>query len=107
MICQVTGGLGTGIIIGFIYSWQITLCVLGFAPFLLVGGILSQRIITGSNASNKSAMELAAKVGALCCNYIYCLLVFKVNRKRILMHNFDGFHIDINHAFFKKKAVLE
>lgn len=52
-----------GIIIAFIYSWQLTLLILGFLPFLMVGGALQMRMLTGAAGKNKEALEAAGKVG--------------------------------------------
>ena len=54
--------LGTGIIIGFIYSWQLTLLVLGFVPFLMASGAIQMKVITGQVKTSDKAMEDAGKV---------------------------------------------
>jgi ABC-type bacteriocin/lantibiotic exporter with double-glycine peptidase domain len=35
--------LGTGIIIGFIFNWKISLVALGCTPFMMVGGAINAK----------------------------------------------------------------
>jgi len=37
--------MGLGIIIGFVYSWQLTLLTIVFLPFILFGGISQVQFI--------------------------------------------------------------
>jgi ABC-type multidrug transport system fused ATPase/permease subunit len=55
--------LGTSIIISFVFSWQLTLLVLGFFPFLIAGGFLESRLTTGFASKDKQTFEDAGKVG--------------------------------------------
>lgn len=54
--------LGVGIIISFVFSWQLTLLVLGFVPFMVVGGFLQSKLMTGFGDKDKSTMEGVGKV---------------------------------------------
>ena len=62
MFCQSIASIGTGVIIGFIYSWELTLCVLAFAPFIMVGGMIEMKILAGQTQENAKALEHAGKV---------------------------------------------
>jgi len=62
MFIQSFGSIGFGVIIGFIYSWQLTLALLGFAPFLLLTGAIEMRIMQGDRGERNKKMEEAAKV---------------------------------------------
>ncbi|KAL8602924.1 hypothetical protein ACOMHN_062619 [Nucella lapillus] len=53
--------IGTGIIIAFIYGWQLTLLILAFLPFIVIGGYLEIRLLAGVAGSNKTALEEAGK----------------------------------------------
>ena len=55
--------IGTGLIIAFIYGWQLTLLIIAFLPLLILGGYLEIRILAGVAGSNKAALEEAGKVG--------------------------------------------
>jgi len=52
----------SGVVIAFIYSWQITLLIIAFLPFLILGGYLQMRMLTGAAGKNKEALEAAGKV---------------------------------------------
>jgi ABC-type multidrug transport system fused ATPase/permease subunit len=54
--------VGAGIVIGFIYSWKRTLLILGFLPFLIVGGVLQMKVMQGYSGKGQEALEGAGKV---------------------------------------------
>jgi ABC-type bacteriocin/lantibiotic exporter with double-glycine peptidase domain len=54
--------MGIGIIIGFAYSWQLTLLVMGFLPLILFGGILQIRLTARFAKKDKQIIEDAGKV---------------------------------------------
>jgi hypothetical protein len=54
--------LGTGIIVSFVFSWQLTLLVLAFVPFMVAGGFLQSRLMTGFASKDKETFEGAGKV---------------------------------------------
>ena len=49
-------------VIGFVFSWKLTLVILAFTPLLLVAGAIQMRIHTGQAAAGQSALEEAGKV---------------------------------------------
>ncbi|KAL4222180.1 ABC transporter B member 11 [Mactra antiquata] len=51
-----------GIVIGFIYSWQLTLLIIAFLPLLMIGGFLQMKMLTGAAGKNKEALESAGKI---------------------------------------------
>ena len=65
MVMQSLAAIGCGLAIGFIYSWKLTLVVLAFAPFMLLGNIIKMQVMTGGRTEKNSKMEEAAKVGFL------------------------------------------
>ncbi|CAF4197402.1 unnamed protein product, partial [Rotaria magnacalcarata] len=62
LMIQNIAALGTGIILGFVFSWQLTLLILGFVPFMVIGGFLQSRLMTGFASKDKEALEDAGKV---------------------------------------------
>ena len=62
---QSLGGIGTGLIIGFIYSWKLTLCVLAFVPFIMAAGMLQMKILAGYSQEGQKALEESGKVGTV------------------------------------------
>lgn len=59
---QNLAALGTGIIISFVFSWQLTLLILGFIPFMVAGGFFQNRLMTGFASKDKQTYEDAGKV---------------------------------------------
>jgi ATP-binding cassette subfamily B (MDR/TAP) protein 1 len=51
-----------GLVIGFIYSWKLTLLIIAFLPFLMIGGALQMKMLNGAAGKNKEALESAGKV---------------------------------------------
>lgn len=62
VIGQNIAALGTAIIISFVFSWQLTLLIFGFVPFMIIGGFLGSRLMTGFASSDKKALEDTSKV---------------------------------------------
>ena len=62
MALQSIASIGTGVIIGLVYSWKLALFILAFMPFILVAAMLQMRITKGFTSKNNSALEGAGKV---------------------------------------------
>jgi len=71
-VIQSFGSIGFGLIIGFINSWELTLFVLAFAPFMLITGFVRVKIVLGTRGERNKNMEEAAKVW--CTSTIIVLL---------------------------------
>ncbi|CAF1001909.1 unnamed protein product [Adineta steineri] len=56
--CSLAGGL----IIGFIFSWQLTLLIMAFIPLIMAGSFLESRLMTGFASKDKKALENAGKI---------------------------------------------
>ncbi|KAK0066802.1 ATP-dependent translocase ABCB1 isoform X7 [Biomphalaria pfeifferi] len=54
--------MGVAIIISFIYGWQLTLLILGFMPFIVLGGMMEVMLLAGQAGKNKEALEESGKV---------------------------------------------
>ena len=52
----------TAVVIGFIYSWKLTLVVLAFFPFMIIAGFLQMKVMQGSTSEGKEANEETGKV---------------------------------------------
>ncbi len=61
-IVSTLASIGTGIIIGFIYSWKLTLGILAFVPFILAAGVLQMKMLGGFTKEGQEALENAGKV---------------------------------------------
>ncbi|XP_061185952.1 ATP-dependent translocase ABCB1-like isoform X2 [Saccostrea echinata] len=53
--------IGTGIIIGFVYGWQLTLVILAFIPIIGIAGVLQMKLLEGVSGQNKEALEESGK----------------------------------------------
>ena len=51
-----------GVVIAFSYSWRVTLCVVGFVPLLVFGGILLIRVEARLACKSREAIETSGKV---------------------------------------------
>jgi ABC-type multidrug transport system fused ATPase/permease subunit len=56
------GNLGVGLVISFVYGWAITLCILAFVPFMIIGGALQTKMLTGFSGKDKKILEEAGKI---------------------------------------------
>lgn len=54
--------LGVGLVIAFIYGWAVALVILLFVPFLIAGGVLQTKMLTGYSSKDKEILEEAGKV---------------------------------------------
>lgn len=54
--------VGVGILIGFIFSWQLTLVIIAFLPFIVFGAMIQIRLITKFDKEDKESLEDAGKV---------------------------------------------
>lgn len=56
------GNLGIGLILALVYGWAIALTILAFVPFMIVGGVLQTKMLTGFSGKDKEVLEEAGKV---------------------------------------------
>ena len=49
--------------IAFLFSWKLTLVVLGFMPLMIITGIVQNKILTGFAKEDKAALDGAGRVG--------------------------------------------
>ena len=50
------------LIIAFVYSWVLTLVILGIIPLMMVAGLLQVKALAGHAINSKKALENAGKV---------------------------------------------
>ena len=55
-------GMVLAIVIAFVYTWVLSLVILGVVPIVLVAGALEVKALTGHTIENKKALETAGKV---------------------------------------------
>ncbi|XP_071811435.1 ATP-dependent translocase ABCB1-like isoform X3 [Apostichopus japonicus] len=62
LVAEVFFNIVVAIIISFIYSWQLTLLVLAFVPFLGLAGIIEWQLYAGGEDKQRVDLEQAGKV---------------------------------------------
>ncbi|CAF3770521.1 unnamed protein product [Rotaria sp. Silwood1] len=60
--CQNFVSIGMGIIIGFVFSWQLTLLTIAFLPLMIFGAYLQIRVTAAFESKDKEFIEDAGKV---------------------------------------------
>ena len=52
------------VIVAFVYSWALSLLILGALPVVMLAGIAELKAISGDSEANKKALESAGKVNS-------------------------------------------
>lgn len=67
IFCQNIVSVGVGVLIGFIFSWQMTLLGIAFLPLVLCGTVVQARIGARFQGKEQRILENSGKVFSLSC----------------------------------------
>jgi len=90
--------------IGFVFSWQLTLLICAFAPFMLIAGAMQMKVMQGNKKADDEAMLEAGKIAIEAIENIRTVATLTKEDK---FYNDYYFHTDIPTKQNLKRAHVQ
>ena len=87
IIIEACSSLTTGVIIAFIYSWQITLCIIVTTPLILFCGKIQEEMNTGFSSENEKAYKESAGMIAEAVSNMRTVTSFGTDNKLLELYD--------------------
>ncbi|KAB1275908.1 Phosphatidylcholine translocator ABCB4 [Camelus dromedarius] len=97
LIAQNTANLGTGIIISFVYGWQLTLLLLSVVPIIAVSGVVEMKLLAGNAKRDQKELETAGKERNF--ESMYAEKLYGAYRNSVRKAHIYGITFSISQAF--------
>jgi ABC-type bacteriocin/lantibiotic exporter with double-glycine peptidase domain len=52
------GNLGIGTVLSFIYGWELALVIIGFLPFIIIGGVINVKLVDKFSKKDSKASKV-------------------------------------------------
>eukprot|EP00106_Octopus_bimaculoides_P004854 XP_014772296.1 PREDICTED: multidrug resistance protein 1-like [Octopus bimaculoides] len=81
LLVQSITNIGSGIVVAFIYGWQLALLIIGFLPILALSAVLETKLLTNTLSQGASALEEATKLSMEAFQNIKTVLSLSIEMK--------------------------
>ena len=89
--------------VAFLFSWKLTLVVLGFMPLMILTGIMQNKILTGFAKEDKAALDGAGRVFSEVVDNIRT--VVSLTRESTFIDLYNG-HVNIVYISARKRSFI-